>query len=378
MNSLNSVNHVDPVGRPRPRTARRVPGALAAAAALALLAACAGGRADAAAERPAQVPRQVPAGTALVVADQSQQLQTVLAASGQDAELAADVRYANFTGGPAILEAFRAGAADLATVGDTPPIQALASGADVRIVAARRSSPDASRLAVAPGAGVRTLEDLRGKRIAYAEGTAQQSIVLRALAGASLRTSDVELVRLQLADFPDAVRTGQVDVAVLGEPNLTRFLDAAPGGSALPVEETAGTATGLSYLYARGEALDDPATSAAIADYATRWVAAWQWVNGHREEWVQRYYVENQDVSAEDGRRIVETGGTITFPPLDEDLVAVQQSTIDTIAAAGELPVDDLDARDGFDLRYAPVAADAVAAAAGLAEPVPAPVAVTR
>ncbi|WP_432493967.1 ABC transporter substrate-binding protein [Kineococcus gypseus] len=356
------------------RARREVLGALAAGLTAALLSACAGAQAEsrdgAAAERPAELSLDVPAGTELVVADQAQQLQTVFAASGQDAQLAAEVTYANFTGGPAILEAFRAGAADLATVGDTPPIQALAAGADVRIVAARRSSPDATRLAVAPGADVQTLDDLRGKRIAYAEGTAQQSIVLRALARAELEPGDVELVGLQLGDFPDAVRTGQVDVAVLGEPNLTRFLERAPGGSALPVEETRGTATGLSYLYARGEALDDPAKAAAIADYVTRWVAAQQWVNENREEWVQRYYVENQDVAAEDGRRIVETNGTVTFPPLDEDLIAVQQSTIDTIADAGQLPVDDLDAHDGFDLRFAPVVADAVAAAGATAAPV--------
>lgn len=75
---------------------------------------------------PAQgsLPQQVPAGTKLVVADQNEALQTLIRASGVQAKLSSNVTYANFLGGPAILEAFRAGALDLATVGNTPPIQA--------------------------------------------------------------------------------------------------------------------------------------------------------------------------------------------------------------------------------------------------------------
>ncbi len=73
-------------------------------------------------------PAQVPTGTALIVADQNEVLQTLMAASGEQAKLGSKVTYANFLGGPAILEAFRAGALDLATVGNTPPIQAQAAG----------------------------------------------------------------------------------------------------------------------------------------------------------------------------------------------------------------------------------------------------------
>ena len=75
----------------------------------------------------------------LVVADQNEELQTLMIASGEHARLAATVTYANFLGGPAILEAFRAGALDLATVGNAPPIQAHAAGETIPIVAARHS-----------------------------------------------------------------------------------------------------------------------------------------------------------------------------------------------------------------------------------------------
>lgn len=311
----------------------------------------------------AALPIDVPEGTSLVIADQSEAQQTVLRASGQADSLPFEYEFANFVGGPAVLEAFRAGAADVAIVGDTPPIQALVAGQDVPIIAARQVDPNNTRLAVAAGRDITSLADLRGARIAYAEGTAQQAIVLRALAAVSLNTEDVDLVRLQLSDFPDAIRTGQVDVAPLGEPNLTRFLS-NPGASVIDISESDGTSTGLSYLYARREALQDPAKAAALRAYVAAYIRAVDWANDNPEKWIEAYYVDSQGLTVEDGRRIVRSSGTVTFPVLEDALVQRQQDTIDIIDAAGELPKK-VSASDGFDLRFESVIADTVAQVGG-------------
>ncbi|MGO4614588.1 ABC transporter substrate-binding protein [Nocardia sp. 2YAB30] len=306
------------------------------------------------------LPTEVPAGTTLVVADQSERLQSVLRISGELDKLPFKVEFANFVGGPAILEAFRAGAADVAQVGDVPPIHALVAGQDVPIVAAYQTSTTALKLAVAPGKPVTTLADLKGKKIAYAEGTAQQAAVLRAIDKVGLKTSDVQLVRLQLAEFPDAVRTGQVDVAPLIEPNVTRFLR-TPGTTLLQDSETAGIYGGLAYLYARRAVVQDPAKAAATRALVVAFVRAYQWANTHPEEWARRYYVENQKVSADDAKRIVDSLGTYVFPHLDQELVDRQQSTIDAIAKAGELPKK-VQAAKGFDLRFDAPTTEAVSA----------------
>lgn len=306
----------------------------------------------------ASLPTEIPAGTKLVIADQSEFQQSVLRASGELDKLPFEYEFANFVGGPAILEAFRAGAADVARVGDTPPIQALIAGQDVPIIHSTQSNPDNTRLAVAADRDITTLADLKGKKIAYAEGTAQQAIVLRALAKADLTTENVELVRLQLSEFPDAIRTGQVDVAPLNEPNLTRFLN-NPGTSLIDTSESGGTSTGLSYLYAREEAIQDPAKAAALQAYTAAFTRAVQWSNDNPNEWLQKYYVEGQGLTPEDGQRIVESLGPYVFPKLDPDLVARQQATIDVIDEAGELPKS-VQASDGFDLRFADVASRTV------------------
>ncbi|MGY4102186.1 ABC transporter substrate-binding protein [Nocardia sp. R16R-3T] len=306
----------------------------------------------------APLPTEIPAGTKLVLADQQERFKSVLQFSGELDKLPFKVEFANFIGGPAILEAFRAGAADVATVGDVPPIHAQVAGQDVPIIAAIQSSPSALKLGVAPGKTVTTLADLKGKKIAYAEGTAQQAAVLRALDKAGLKPTDVQLVRLQLAEFLDAVRTGQVDVAPLIEPNVTRLLR-TPGASLVPDSETTGIYGGLAYLYARRAAVTDPAKAAATRALVAAYIRANQWVNTHQDEWARKYYVENQKVSADDAKRIVDSLGTNVFPHLDQQLIDRQQSTIDAIDKAGELPKK-VRAADGFDLRFDAVVTQAV------------------
>ena len=307
----------------------------------------------------AKLPAPVDPATKLVVADQNEALQTLMIASGEHAKLGAQVSYANFLGGPSILEAFRAGALDLATVGNTPPIQAHAAGEKILIVAARTSSEPDYAFAARPGLALRRLEDLRGKRITYAEGTGRQPFVLQALKSAGLTRKDVQLVLLRVSDFPDAIRTGQVDVAVLNEPHYSRyFADYADrGASALPESENARLPRALSYLYAGAGALSSPAKTAAICQFVHHWIAANRWAKASPNEWVQAYYVRRQRLKEADARAIVASEGEYAFPTL-ASLVPKQQALIDLIHEAGDLPKR-LDAREEFDLRFDAVIAGA-------------------
>ena len=55
-------------------------------------------------------------------------MRNLLEASGEGDKLGFAFELPNFAGGPAIYEAIRADALDIAYVGDTPPIQARAAG----------------------------------------------------------------------------------------------------------------------------------------------------------------------------------------------------------------------------------------------------------
>ncbi len=301
----------------------------------------------------APLPETVPAGTQLNVADQDEVLQTLFKASGENHGLKAKVHFGNFSDGPEILEAFRAGAVDVAVVGDAPPIQAQANGNPVLIVGVQQNSDREYQLAISPEGHIRTLADLRGKKIANAPGTGREAYLYRVLEKAGLQPSDVTLVTLQTGDFTDAVRSGEVDAAALKEPNLTQYLNAykAKGGTVLGTDVTAGGSTGLRYLYARQSAVEDPAKAAALREFVSHWVKSWQWANRHPEAWVNDYYVKNQGLTAAEGKLINNVSGPTSFPRIDQALFATQQHTADLLLKSGGIR-QKVDAAKEFDVRF--------------------------
>ena len=332
-------------------------------AATAAVSACSGSAPADTLDASAPIPTEIPEGTKLVIADQQEAVQTALAASGELDRLPFEFEFANFIGGPAILEAFRAEAADVAIVGDTPPIHAQVSGEDVPIILSRQLSQDTNWWVTSPNSSITTIEDLRGQRIAYAEGTAQQPVVLRTLELAGSTVDDVEFVRLQSAEVSDALAANQVDAAPLGEPRLTRYLNdwEAEGASVIDPATIDGTISqGLSYIYARRGAIEDAGKAAALRAYLAAYIRAQHWINENQDEWIEAYYVESQGVSAEDGRRILDSIGPMSFPRLDDTLVARHQEIIDVLDRAGELPVS-VRAEDGFDRRFDEVIEETVA-----------------
>ena len=159
--------------------------------------------------------------------------QTAIEASGLDQELedeGVEIEWANISGGPKTLDAFRADAIDVGSAQDIPPLFAQWTGTDITIVATT-SRVDAInhpvyQLGVAPGVDVKSLEDLKGKKIAYSPGQAQGALVLRALDKAGLTQDDVELVEIQSVDdvYVNVLGSKQVDVAPLGGTLLTSYL----------------------------------------------------------------------------------------------------------------------------------------------------------
>jgi sulfonate transport system substrate-binding protein len=307
------------------------------------------------------LPSIVPPGTKLVVGDQNENLQTLMTASGVKGKLISKVQFANFLGGPEIFEAFRAGALDVALVGNTPPIHAHAAGEPFPIVAALKTARPAYRFALRPGLTVSSLQELKGKKIAWAEGTARQPFVLNALKNGGLTPKDVKLVPLKVADFPTAIKTGQVDVAPLNEPHFSRYLTsyAAEKAAALPESAYQGFPTSTMYLYASKRALADPAKAAAIRELVAGWVAAVRWAKNNPNEWINAYYVRKQGLKESDGLAILKSEGELTFPQL-KDTVSEQQEAIDLIYSAGQLPKR-LDAREEFDFRFDPLLAEQTA-----------------
>lgn len=360
------------VRRPADRTSRPTLSVLAAA--LGLLTALA--TAGCSAEQPASgepldtstaLPTTVPEGTTLVVGDPATQVAFELAGDEIDSDFSFEIEWANISGGPQTLEAFRANALDVGSVAEIPSIHATWTGVPVRNVASvyRTNWQEAPvyQFASAPGVELDDLDDLAGKRIAFSPGQAQGAIVLKALQSVGLSKDDVELVELPSTGdvYVTALAAGEVDVAPLGGTQLFRYLGQYASEGAAAVEHHLRDDAG--HLYSPVAVLEDPAKAAALREYVAAWAAAKIWVSEHPEEWKQGYYIEDQGLGEQDAQYLIDHA---PVPDIPEDLtegIARTQETIDLLAA--ELGHDPLDAKDLFDLRFVPVAAEAARAARG-------------
>lgn len=134
-------------------------------------------------------------------------------------------RYHNIVAGPAQTEGLAAGSLDFASVlGGTSAILARAQGVDLKVIANYSMSPRGFGIIVPAGSDVKSLADLKGKKIGTAKGTIAHQLLAAALAKVGLSTQDVQFLHMELADAATAVQAGQLDAAVVGEPLLTKAI----------------------------------------------------------------------------------------------------------------------------------------------------------
>lgn len=298
------------------------------------------------------LPTKVPSGTKIVLADDANNAASLLKLSGEYDKLAADVGFANFTSGPLRLEAIRAGAAQIGAVGDVPPILAHFSDANVVIVGVVVTEGPTTIVATAPDSGIAELKDLKGKKVGINPGTAQQAIVFRDLKAAGLKPEDITPVNLGLAEFADALRAGQIDAAVLKQPDRARYLKSVAGSGAKELDNGGDANKNLKIIYASKVALDDPAQAAAIRDFVVHWYRASLWKNEHKDVWKAQYLIKDQRLSPEDADAVTKSEKRSYIPAWKGDIIPRQQETIDILQAAGSFKGKTLKAEDEFDHRF--------------------------
>ncbi len=149
---------------------------------------------------------------------------TILKARGDlDRRLAAQgitVKWTEFPAGPVLLEGLNVGSIDFGTVGEAPPIFAQAAGADLVYVANQPPAPAGEAIIVPKGSTVRSVAELKGKKVALNKGSNVHYLLVKALEKAGIKYSDVQVVYLAPADARAAFERGAVDAWVIWDPFL--------------------------------------------------------------------------------------------------------------------------------------------------------------
>ncbi len=133
------------------------------------------------------------------------------------------VEWTNFNSGPLVNEAVAAGEEDIGFMADLPAIIAKSGGQDIQVVSNVATGEKSLAVLVKPDSDIASIEDLKGKKIAYATGSYAQHLLALVLDQAGLTFDDVESVNLGASDSPAALENGEVDAIVIWEQFITKL-----------------------------------------------------------------------------------------------------------------------------------------------------------
>jgi sulfonate transport system substrate-binding protein len=128
------------------------------------------------------------------------------------------VSWTEFPSGPPLLEALNVGAIDFGIAGETPPIFAQAAGAPLVYLAYDPPAPQGEAILVPKDSTLKSVADLRGKKVALNKGSNVHYLLVKALEKAGLKYSDIQPVFLAPSDALAAFSRGSVDAWVIWDP----------------------------------------------------------------------------------------------------------------------------------------------------------------
>jgi sulfonate transport system substrate-binding protein len=139
------------------------------------------------------------------------------------------VEWILFPAGPQLLEALNTGSIDFGSTGEAPPIFAQAAGTPLVYIGSEPPSPGSEGILVPKGSPIKTIKDLKGKKVALNKGSNVHYLLVQALESAGLKLSDIEPVYLPPSDARSAFEKGSVDAWAIWDPFLAAAQDGTGG-----------------------------------------------------------------------------------------------------------------------------------------------------
>jgi len=261
----------------------------------------------------------------LVLAKKQQVIETRLKTLG-----ITQVKWVEFQFGPPMLEALGAGAIDLGAVGDTPPIFAQAAGSALVYAAA---TPSAEHAVLVPkNSPIKTLADLKGKKVAFGKGSSAQNITIKALATAGLSFNDIVPVALSPADATAAFNGGNIDAWVVWDPYFA-IAEERYGARVIADTSDKRLASSSYYIASKDFATQYPTVLSTVLDEIKKTTA---WAGKNRAE-LAALAAEATGIDAKSWTAAFERAA-FTLGPVTDAHVAQQQQLADTFLSLGIIP----------------------------------------
>lgn len=241
------------------------------------------------------------------------------------------VKWVEFQFGPPLLEALNTGSIDYGTTGDAPPIFAQAARANLNYVASLPGRGGNQAILVPPDSPIRSLADLKGRKIGVARASSAHNLLVSVLEHAGIGWDQIEPIYLAPADAASAFARGAIDAWSIWDPfyaiaELTR--------NARRLDIPPAVAVQNSYFLANRDFVTRrPDIVAAIN---TELAAASRWADTNRSAAAELFsQASGVDLAAQ--RRTVERS-EFQFSPLNDTIIAQQQAVADRFHRLGLIP----------------------------------------
>src|SRR6476660_8819104 len=232
-----------------------------------------------------------------------------------------DVKWVEFSSGPPMMEAMNVGNVDFGSVGDSPPVFAQAAGAAI-VYAAGQPITNGQGILVPKDSPIRSIADLKGKRIGFTKGSSAHNVVVQTLEKAGLTYADITPVYLTPPDAGPAFANCSIEAWAIWDPYFAIGETKQNGRILINAREV--TKTNSFYIANREFAKNHGTILQQIVDVTA---ATARWAEQHRDE-VAKSLAAVTGIPLEI-QTIAANRSSFVVGPVTDDIVATQQGVAD-------------------------------------------------
>jgi sulfonate transport system substrate-binding protein len=240
------------------------------------------------------------------------------------------VKWVEFSSGPPMLEAMNVGSIDYGAVGDSPPVFAQSAGAAI-VYAAGQPVTNGQGILVQSNSPIRSIADLKGRRVGFTKGSSAHNIVVQTLEKAGLAYADITPVYLTPPDAGPAFANGSIDAWSIWDPYFAIGEIKQQGRILVNASEI--TKANSFYIANRDVAKNHGPILQQIIDVTA---STARWAESHREE-VARSLSAITGIPL-DIQTVAASRSSFAVGPITDDIVATQQGVADRFFKLGLIP----------------------------------------
>jgi sulfonate transport system substrate-binding protein len=241
-----------------------------------------------------------------------------------------DVKWVEFSSGPPMLEAMNVGSIDYGAVGDSPPVFAQAAGAAI-VYAAGQPITNGQGILVPQNSAIRSIADLKGKRIGFTKGSSAHNIVVQTLEKAGLTYADIAPVYLTPPDAGPAFANGSIDAWAIWDPYFA--IGETKQNGRILVNASEITKSNSFYIANREFSKNHGAVLQQIIDVTS---STAKWAEQHRDE-VAKSLSTVTGIPL-DIQTVAANRSSFAVGPITDDIISTQQGVADRFFKLGLIP----------------------------------------